>query len=179
MSNFNKLFLMGNLTRNPELRWTPSGVALCTLSIAVNKQYKDKRSGEMVKSVDYFNIDVWGPQAENCEKYLEKGRPVFIEGRLQLDRWEDRNTGENRSRIKVIGERVVFLGSRDNREQHPHPAGGGFQEGRNYSGADNGVQDEPEQGDLSHYNEAFGEGDDGEVESPFSEDDAGDEFADL
>lgn len=109
MGNFNKVYLMGNLTRNPELRYTPQNKAVVTLSIAVNREWRD-RNGERVKDVAFFHVTVWGKQAENCNTYLEKGRPVFIEGRLTQEKWQDKNTGDNRSRMNIVAEKIQFLG---------------------------------------------------------------------
>jgi len=107
-SNANLVVLMGNLTRNPELRYTPSGSPVTTLNIAVNRRYKDRNSGEWVEKADFIPVSVWGTQAENCEKYLSKGRGVYIEGRLSMNRWENPD-GESRSRLEVVAGSVQFL----------------------------------------------------------------------
>ncbi|MFH1415253.1 MAG: single-stranded DNA-binding protein [Elusimicrobiota bacterium] len=104
----NVVILMGNLTRDPELRYTPQGRAVTTLNLAVNRVYKDKDTGKQVKNTDYIPISVWGTQAENCEKYLSKGRGVYVEGRLALNKWEDAN-GEPRSKLEIIARNVQFL----------------------------------------------------------------------
>jgi single-strand DNA-binding protein len=108
MGNMNRVFLMGNLTRNPELRKTPAGIAVSDLGLAVNERYRNK-SGEVVESVCFADVVVWGRQAETCGQYLEKGSPVFVEGRLQLDQWKT-DAGEKRSRLRVRADRVQFLG---------------------------------------------------------------------
>ena len=108
MGTMNRVFLMGNLTRNPELRKTPSGIAVSDLGLAVNEKYRSK-SGEMVESVCFADIVVWGRQAETCGQYLAKGAPVIVEGRLQLDQWKT-EAGEKRSRLRVRADRVQFLG---------------------------------------------------------------------
>ncbi len=112
MANLNRVFLIGNLTRDPELRYTPSGTAVAQFGLATNRRWKDRQSGEMREEVTFVDVEVWGRQAELAGQYLAKGRPVFVEGRLRLDQWEDRNTGQKRSRLKVVGERFEFLGSR-------------------------------------------------------------------
>jgi single-strand DNA-binding protein len=112
MANLNRVFLIGNLTRDPEVRYTPSGTAVAQFGLATNRRWKDRQSGEMREEATFVDIEVWGKQAELAGQYLSKGRPVFIEGRLRLDQWEDRNTGQKRSRLKVVGERFQFLGGR-------------------------------------------------------------------
>ena len=110
MANLNKVMLIGNLTRDPELRVTPKGTAICTFSIAVNRKFKDESGGER-EEVTYVDIEAWGKSGENISKYCTKGRPLFVEGRLRLDQWEDKNTKEKRSRMKVVLENFQFLGS--------------------------------------------------------------------
>ena len=110
MANLNKVMLIGNLTRDPELRVTPKGTAICTFSIAVNRKFKDDSGGER-EEVTYVDIEAWGKSGENISKYCTKGRPLFVEGRLRLDQWEDKTTKEKRSRMKVVLENFQFLGS--------------------------------------------------------------------
>jgi single-strand DNA-binding protein len=124
MANLNRVFLMGNLTRDPELRYTPSGTAVAQFGVATNRRWKDKQSGEMREEVTFVDVEVWGKQAELAGQYLAKGRPVFIEGRLRLDQWDDRNTGQKRSRLKVVGERFQFLGARGEGGRGPGGPGG-------------------------------------------------------
>jgi single-strand DNA-binding protein len=109
MANFNKVFLMGNLTRDPEVRYTPKGTAVATIGVAVNETYTTQ-SGEQKEEVVFVDVEVWGRTAENCGQYLSKGRPVFVEGRLRLDSWEDKESGQKRNKLKVVGLRVQFLG---------------------------------------------------------------------
>ncbi len=109
MANLNKVMLIGNLTRDPELRVTPKGTAICTFSLAVNRKFKDESGGER-EEVTYIDIEAWGKAGENISKYCTKGRPLFVEGRLRLDQWEDKNTKEKRSRMKVVCENFQFLG---------------------------------------------------------------------
>jgi single-strand DNA-binding protein len=109
MPSLNKVLLMGNLTRDPELRVTPKGTPICQFSLAINRQFK-MESGESREEVIYVDIEAWGKQGETIAKYCTKGRPLFVEGRLRLDQWEDKNTKEKRSRMKVVLEQFQFLG---------------------------------------------------------------------
>ncbi len=110
MASYNKVLLMGNLTRDPEVRYTPKGTAIANLGLAVNRVYT-MESGEQKEEVTFVDIEVWGRQAETAGQYLSKGRPVFIEGRLRLDSWEDKESGQKRNKLKVVAERVQFLGA--------------------------------------------------------------------
>jgi len=110
MAGYNRTVLVGNLTRDPEYKQLNSGQAVCRLGLAVNRQYKNRQTGEFVQEVCFIDIDVWGAQAESCRQYLQKGRQVLIEGRLKLDSWEDQN-GQSRSKHSVVADRVVFLSS--------------------------------------------------------------------
>lgn len=110
MSSFNRVIMVGNLTRDPDYKQLTSGQAVCRLGLASNRQFKNKQSGDMIQEVCYIDIDVWGPQAESCRQYLQKGRPVLVEGRLKLDSWDDAN-GQKRSKHSIVADRVVFLGS--------------------------------------------------------------------
>ncbi|MDD2403242.1 MAG: single-stranded DNA-binding protein [Victivallaceae bacterium] len=111
MASLNKVILLGNLTRDPELRYTNSGVAVCEFGLAVNRRSGDPNRDE----VCFVDIVVWDKQAESSGRILQKGAPVLIEGRLQLDQWQDRETGQKRSRLRVVAERVQFIGSRSDR----------------------------------------------------------------
>jgi single-strand DNA-binding protein len=117
MANINRVVLVGNLTRDPELRHTGGGTAVCSLRIAVNTRRKDGATGEWTEKPNYFDITVWGNQGENCAQYLAKGRPVAIDGRLEWREWETEQ-GNKRSAIDIIADSVQFLGGRDD-------AGGG------------------------------------------------------
>ena len=109
MPSYNRVLLMGNLTKNPELRQTPSGTAVTEFGLAVNESYKNK-AGEMVEQTCFVDVVVWGRQAETSAEYLHKGSLAFIEGRLQLDKWENEK-GEKRSKLRVRADRVQFLGA--------------------------------------------------------------------
>ena len=113
MASFNKVILLGNLTRDPELRYTNSGTAVCEFGLAVNRRFGNDTSRDEVCFVD---IIVWDKQAESTGRILQKGAPALIEGRLQLDQWEDRETRQKRSRLRVVAERVQFIGGRNDRD---------------------------------------------------------------
>lgn len=115
MASLNKVFLMGNLTRDPELRYTPQGTAVVNLRMAVNRRFKD-RNQEQKEEVCFITAVVWDKQAESCNQYLHKGSPVFVEGRLQSRSWED-PSGKNHSVIEVRAERVQFMGQRQKGQQ--------------------------------------------------------------
>lgn len=108
-ATLNKVFLMGNLTRDPEVRQVPSGEVVAELGLAVSEQFRSRTTNEVREVVTYVDVTVWGKVAENCGQYLTKGRPIFVEGRLVLDTWEDRATGQKRSRLRVRADRVQFL----------------------------------------------------------------------
>ena len=127
---------MGNLTRDPELRVTPKGTPICQFSLAINRQFK-MESGETREEVIYVDVEAWGKQGETIAKYMVKGRPLYVEGRLRLDQWEDKNTKEKRSRMKVVLEQFQFLG--DNRAGSP---GGGSATGSSEPGIDQTVTPE-------------------------------------
>lgn len=120
-SNINRVVLTGNLTRDPELRHLPSGMAVCKLRLAVNTRRKDN-TGQWVDKPNYFDITVWGAQGENCANYLSRGRPVAIDGRLEWREWQDQQ-GNKRQSVEIIADTVQFLGSRDG--SGGAPAGGG------------------------------------------------------
>ncbi len=111
MASFNKVILLGNLTRDPEVRYTPKGSAVCDLGIAVNRVYTTE-GGEKREEVTYVDVVLWARLAEIAGEYLKKGRPIFIEGRLQMDTWDDKQTGQKRTRLRVVGETMQLLGSR-------------------------------------------------------------------
>jgi len=111
MANLNKVFLLGNVTRDPEIRYTPKGSAVCDLGIAVNRNYTTD-SGEKREEVTFVDVTLWGRTAEVASEYLKKGRPVFIEGRLQMDTWDDKQTGQKRTRLRVVAENMQLLGGR-------------------------------------------------------------------
>jgi single-strand DNA-binding protein len=111
MANLNKVMLMGNLTRDPEVRYTPKGTAVAELGLAINRVYSAE-NGEKREETTFVDVTLWGRTAEIAGEYLKKGRPVFIEGRLQLDSWDDKQTGQKRSKLKVVGEAMQLMGGR-------------------------------------------------------------------
>jgi single-strand DNA-binding protein len=121
MTSFNKTILMGNLTRDPEVRYTPNGAAVASFAIAVNRKYK--QGSETKEEVSYIDIVVFGKQAENCGQYLSKGDSALIEGRLQQRRWDDKDTGAKRSKVEVAAQSVTFMPKRRSSE-----SGGGSSE---------------------------------------------------
>ncbi len=111
MANLNKVQLIGNLTRDPELRHTPKGTAVSEISLAINRVWNNDQ-GQKQEETTFVEVTLWGRQAELAQQYLTKGRPVYIEGRLQLDSWDDKETGKKRSKLRVIGENMQFLDSK-------------------------------------------------------------------
>jgi len=122
MASFNKVILVGNLTRDPELRHVGSGTAVCELGLAVSRTWFDKSANDKKEETTFVDVTLWARQAEVAAEYLAKGRPVLIEGRLSLSTWQDKTTGKNRSKLFVVGESMTMLGS-----------GGGNQGGGNHS----------------------------------------------
>lgn len=111
MASYNKVILLGNLTRDPELRYTPKGQAVARLGLAVNRSYK-LESGETREETTFVDIDAWGKQAELISQYLRKGNPLFVEGRLKLDQWDDKTSGQKRTALRVVMENFQFVGGR-------------------------------------------------------------------
>ena len=111
MANLNKVMLIGNLTRDPEVKYTPKGTAIAEIGLAVNRIYTTPQ-GEKKEEVTFIDVELWERLAELAGQYLKKGRPVFIEGRLRMDTWDDKQTGQKRSKLKVRAEVMQFLGSR-------------------------------------------------------------------
>jgi single-strand DNA-binding protein len=123
MASLNKVFLLGNLTRDPELRYTPGGAAVCEFGLATNRKYV--ANNQEKEEVCFVNIVVWGKQGESCQRFLSKGATAMIEGRLQYDQWDDRETGKKRSALRVVAERVQFISGRRDDE------GGSYQNDNN------------------------------------------------
>jgi single-strand DNA-binding protein len=111
MASFNKVILIGNLTRDPELRYTPKGTAIAKIGLAVNRTWRNE-AGETKEEVTFIDVDVFGRTAENVGQYLRKGSPLLVEGRLKLDTWDDKQTNQKRSKLGVVAETVQFLSSR-------------------------------------------------------------------
>ena len=122
-TNINRVVLTGNLTRDPELRSTASGMSVCSLRIASNTRRKNQATGEWEDKPTFFDVTVWGAQGENCARFLSKGRPIALDGRLEWREWEDQN-GNKRQNVEIIADAVQFLGSRD--DVGGQGGGGGF-----------------------------------------------------
>ena len=129
MANLNKVMLIGNLTRDPELRYTPKGTAVADISLAINRVWNNDQ-GQKQEETTFVDVTLWGRQAELAQQYLTKGRGAYIEGRLQMDTWDDKETGKKRSKLKVVGETLQFLpdgngaaggGTVNPSPQHPAP----------------------------------------------------------
>ncbi len=138
-ANFNKVIIAGNLTRDPELRTVGSGTACCQMSMAINRTWFDKPSNSKKEETTFVEVTLWGKQAENAGEYLQKGSSVLVEGRLKLDTWDDKATGQKRSKLVIVGEAVQFLtmksdgksgGRQERQEQQPS---GGFTLAEDYS----------------------------------------------
>jgi single-strand DNA-binding protein len=153
MPSFNKVVLVGNLTRDPELRYTPKGTAIARIGLAINRTWRDPETNATKEEVTFIDIDAWGKQAETIAQYVKKGRPLLVEGRLKLDSWEDKNTKEKRSKLGVVLESFQFLDSSQDRggeggaagfdsassgSSRPRPAASGL------SAAPTGARSEPE-----------------------------------
>ena len=136
MASLNKVMLIGNLTRDPEVRYTPKGTAVTDIGLAVNRVYSTD-DGDKREETTFVDITLWGRQAEIAGQYMKKGRPIYVEGRLQLDTWDDKQSGQKRSKLKVVGDNFQFLGSKDDN------AGGGG--GGGYSSAPPQQQQAPQQ----------------------------------
>ena len=119
-TNINRVILTGNLTRDPEMRATGGGLSICSLRIAVNSRRKDGATGNWVEEPNYFDITVFGAQGENCARFLSRGRPIAVDGRLRWREWTNEQTGEKRQAVEIIADSVQFLGGRDD------SGGGGF-----------------------------------------------------
>lgn len=120
--NYNKVLLMGNLTRDIEIRHTTGNQAVANIGLAVNRKWKSAE-GEWREETTFVDCEAWGRTAETMSKYLQKGRPVFIEGRLKLDTWQDKNDGSNRSKLRVVVENFQFIDSREGGGSGGSPAG--------------------------------------------------------
>lgn len=122
MPSFNKVILMGNLTRDPELRVTPNGNNICKIGVAVSRVYT-KQDGQRQEETTFVDVDIFGRQAEVVSKYFNKGKPILLEGRLKLDQWQDKQSGQNRSKLGVVMESFEFVGSRGEGDA----TGGGYE----------------------------------------------------
>lgn len=127
MANLNKVMIIGNLTRDPEIKYTPKGSAIADVALAINRNYTTD-SGEKREETTYVDVVLYGRLAEIAGEYLKKGRPVYIEGRLKLDTWDDKATGQKRSKMRVVGEGLQLLGGRDSGGSGGGGGGGDYEE---------------------------------------------------
>lgn len=148
MANFNKVMLMGNITRDIELRYTPKGTAVADIGLAVNR-IRTGESGERIEETTFVDITLWGRQAEVAHQYAGKGRPLFVEGRLHMDTWEDKASGQKRSRLKVVAENIQLMGS-----------GGGGQQSQGQRSNPAPAQHQPPQGGSPAQSGGFDDDDD-------------------
>jgi len=118
----NKVILIGNLGKDPEVRYTAGGQAVASLRIATSRSWTDKTSGQRKEETEWHDVEVWGKQAEQCGEYLSKGRQVYCEGRLKTDKWQDKQSGQDRYKVKVVAESVRFLGGGAGGGQRPRPS---------------------------------------------------------
>lgn len=135
MANLNKVMLIGNLTRDPEVRYTPKGTAVADIGLAINRYFQND-NGERQEETTFVDVTLWGKQAELAQQYLGKGRPVYIEGRLQLDSWQDKD-GQKRNKLKIVCENMQFLGNREGGGGHrddDEGGGGGYSRPQRQSG---------------------------------------------
>ncbi|MBR5888449.1 MAG: single-stranded DNA-binding protein [Akkermansia sp.] len=156
MANLNKVMIIGNLTADPEVRTTPRGNSVAELRLAVNRVSSGPNEGERREETTYLDVTCWGRTAEIAGQYLAKGRPVFIEGRLQQDVWEDKQTGQKRSKIRIVAENMQLLGSRDGGGQSQ---GGGYQQrSNNYNNGGGYQQGGYSNGGASNYGGGYSNG---------------------
>jgi single-strand DNA-binding protein len=165
MGSFNKVILMGNLTRDPQVRYTPGGTAVADIGLAVNRTWFDKQSNSKRDETTFVDITLWGRQAEIAGEYLSKGRSVLIEGRLHLDTWDDKESGQKRSKLKVVCENMTMVGGRTEGGGGPpqRGGGGGGGGGRGGSRGDSGGRDEPPDPAESFYDSPGPDSPDDEV----------------
>jgi len=127
MSSYNRVILMGNLTRKPEVRFTPGGMAICKIGMAVNRRFKDQ-TGNWKEEPTFVDVTIFGKRGEAFAKFHDKGKPAFIEGELRLDQWEDKQSGEKRSKLYVVGNEWQFVGSGGGGREAGGAGGGDWQE---------------------------------------------------
>ena len=155
MASFNKVIIMGNLTRDPQVRYTPNQTAVTDLGLAVNRTWYDKGSQQKREEVTFIDVTLWGRQAEVAGEYLSKGRSVLIEGRLRLDSWDDKETGQKRSKLKVVCENMTMVGGRNEQGGGGSQGGGsrGGYSGGNSGGNQSGMNQEQDGGGGGEHNQ--------------------------
>jgi single-strand DNA-binding protein len=164
-ANFNRVIIVGNLTRDPEVRYTPGGTAVSEITLATNRTWFDKNSNEKKEETTFVDVTLWGRQAEVAGEYLSKGRSILIEGYLKTDSWDDKETGKKRSKLKVVAETLQMLGG-------PREGGGGGggnsgSGGARSGGGARGGGQRPQQQSTPSYDEPSGGGGDFGDEVPF------------
>lgn len=167
MASFNRVILLGNLTRDPQVKYIPSGSAVTELGLAVNRTWFDKNTNQKREEVTFVEVTLWGRQAEIAGEYLSKGRSVLIEGRLQLDTWQDKETGQNRSKLRVVCENMTMVGGRPDGGQG---GGGSYQKpqgGSAPTSASSSNQDEYSQSAPSPVDDFYNPGDSSDEDVPF------------
>ncbi len=165
MASFNRVILVGNLTRDPQVKYTPSGQAVTEVGMAVSRSWFDKNTNQKKEEVTFVDVTLWGRTAEIAGEYLTKGRQVLIEGRLQLDQWDDKQTGQKRSKLFVVGENMTMLGSRQDGGGSRSPSGPPTQAGVGDSGGNFDHQEPPEQ--SGGYEQSAPSGGEGGGDVPF------------
>lgn len=177
MATYNRVILLGNLTRDPEVKYLPSGSAVCDLGLALNRQWTDKSSGQRREDVTFVDVTCFGRTAEIAGEYLAKGRQVHIEGRLQMDQWEDRNTGQKRSRLKVVCDQLTMVGGRDGGPSGGGGGGGGNRGSYNQGGGGGGGG-RPQQQSRQQYDNGGYDGGGGSPADDYYADTGGQDFPD-
>jgi single-strand DNA-binding protein len=163
MANLNKVMIIGNVTRDPEIKYTPKGSAVVDIGIAVNRTFTPE-GGERREETTYIDVTLWGRTAETAAEYCKKGRSVYVEGRLQLDSWEDKASGQKRSKLRVVGENYQLLDRR--------PGGAGSPSGGSAgSGGDDDYSDRPARREPSSGGGGFSRGSNTAPQPPIEEDD--------
>ncbi|MEY2906224.1 MAG: single-stranded DNA-binding protein [Verrucomicrobiota bacterium] len=162
MANLNKVMLIGNVTRDPEIKYTPKGSAVTDLGIAVNRVFTPE-GGERREETTYVDVTLWGRQAEIAGEYCKKGRSIYIEGRLQLDSWEDKTSGQKRSKLRVVAENFQLLG--------PRPGGSGGGGGGGHSGGEEEYSERPARREQPSSGGGFSRGSNTAPQPPIEEDD--------
>ncbi len=142
MPSFNKVILMGNFTRDPELRYLPNNTAVCDMGLAVNDRFQNKATGQWEDRPNFVDCTAFGRTAENISKFFSKGRPIFIEGKLRFEQWEDRTSGQKRSKLKVVVDTWQFVDSKDSAGAGISGGGSASDGGRPSSGYGNRTQDD-------------------------------------
>ncbi len=147
MASFNKVILVGNLTRDPELRYTPKGMAIAKIGLAVNRVWRNE-AGESKEEVTFVDVDAFGRQAETLAQYMKKGSPLLVEGRLKLDQWDDKQTGQKRSKLGVVVEGFQFLGGGTRGESAEAPRRPGATAAPTPAASDSDAPPPPEEDDV-------------------------------